>query len=175
MRSLYSMWISLVARKTWMRGCLASFTASHAASMSPFVQRAREATVAFSTTEAIVWTLLKSMGDAMAKPASITSTPSFSSWRAISIFSFKFMLQPGDCSPSRRVVSKILMRFILFFLLNLMIFRPKAYKKGLRLLLPVRDESLNFRGTTLIDICPCGRVSAFQYRPGAAGRILPHG
>ena len=60
------------------------------------------------------------------------------------------------------------MRFILFFLLNLMIFRPKAYKKGLRLLLPVRDESLNFRGTTLIDICPCGRVSAFQYLPGAA-------
>ena len=106
------MWISLVARKTWMRGCAASFTASQAASMSPLTHRARLATVQFFTAFAIFCTLLKSMGEAMAKPASMISTPSFSSWRAISTFSGRFILHPGDCSPSRRVVSKILMRLI---------------------------------------------------------------
>ena len=124
------MWMSLVARKTWMRGWFASFTASHAASISPLAQRASEATVQFVTAAAMACTLLWSMGDAMAKPASITSTPSFSSWRAISIFSVRFMLQPGDCSPSRKVVSKILMRFMgcssCFFLSH-------SNKKSLRL------------------------------------------
>ena len=115
--SLYSMWMSLVARKTWMRGCLASFTASQAASMSPFVQRARDATVQLVTALAMAWTLLWSMGEAMAKPASMMSTPSLSNCFAISIFSERFMLQPGDCSPSLNVVSKILMRFMVWFLL----------------------------------------------------------
>ena len=35
------------------------------------------------------------------------STPSAASARATSSFSAMFMLAPGDCSPSRRVVSKI--------------------------------------------------------------------
>ena len=113
-----------------MRGWFASFTASHAASISPLAQRASEATVQFVTAAAMACTLLWSIGDAMAKPASITSTPSFSSWRAISIFSVRFMLQPGDCSPSRKVVSKILMRFMgcssCFFLSH-------SNKKSLRL------------------------------------------
>ena len=42
-----------------------------------------------------------------AKPASITSTPSFSNWRAMTTFCSTVMLAPGDCSPSRKVVSKI--------------------------------------------------------------------
>lgn len=63
-----------------MRGWFASFTASHAASISPLAQRASEATVQFVTAAAMACTLLWSIGDAMAKPASITSTPSFSSW-----------------------------------------------------------------------------------------------
>ena len=42
------------------------------------------------------------------KPVSITSTPSSASARAITSFCCGDMLQPGDCSPSRRVVSKIL-------------------------------------------------------------------
>src|SRR5487761_1798311 len=46
----------------------------------------------------------------MGKPASMTSTPSAASAWAISIFSLMFMLAPGDCSPSRSVVSKIVMR-----------------------------------------------------------------
>ena len=95
-----------------MRGWAASFTASQAASMSPRVARARLATVQRLTALAIFCTLLKSMGEAMAKPASMTSTPSFSSCRAISTFSERFMLHPGDCSPSRKVVSKTLMRLI---------------------------------------------------------------
>ena len=49
----------------------------------------------------------KSPGDDAAKPASMMSTLSRSSWRAIAIFSSTFMVQPGDCSPSRSVVSKI--------------------------------------------------------------------
>jgi len=40
-------------------------------------------------------------------PASITSPPSSTRALATSSFSRVFMLQPGDCSPSRRVVSKI--------------------------------------------------------------------
>ena len=35
-------------------------------------------------------------------PASMMSTPSRSSWRAISIFSWAFSAMPGDCSPSRK-------------------------------------------------------------------------
>src|SRR4029079_14955688 len=44
------------------------------------------------------------------KPASITSTPSRASWWAISSFSCLLSEMPGDCSPSRKVVSKILTR-----------------------------------------------------------------
>ena len=50
---------------------------------------------------------LTSPGDEMANPASMMSTPSRSSWRAISIFSWAFSAMPGDCSPSRSVVSKM--------------------------------------------------------------------
>ena len=49
----------------------------------------------------------KSPGDETAKPASMISTLSRSSCRASAIFSSTFIVQPGDCSPSRSVVSKI--------------------------------------------------------------------
>src|SRR3977135_3967118 len=42
----------------------------------------------------------------------MTSTPSDWSFRASRTFSFRFIEQPGDCSPSRKVVSKILTRWI---------------------------------------------------------------
>jgi hypothetical protein len=35
------------------------------------------------------------------------STPKVSSWAATWSFSSRFIEQPGDCSPSRNVVSKI--------------------------------------------------------------------
>lgn len=43
----------------------------------------------------------------MGKPASMMSTPSLARLRAISSFSEDVKVAPGDCSPSRRVVSKM--------------------------------------------------------------------
>ncbi len=98
-----------VAMKVWMRGRCAPFSAAHARSMSPAAARARLATVARWHWRATSRTASKSPSLAMAKPASMMSTPSASSWAATRSFSSRFMEQPGDCSPSRRVVSKIRM------------------------------------------------------------------
>jgi hypothetical protein len=62
----------------------------------------------------------------MGKPASITSTPSFSSWRAISSFSSRFRVVPAACSPSLRVVSKIIM----FFMFLLLVFALLLYSRA---------------------------------------------
>ncbi|OGL62036.1 MAG: hypothetical protein A3J27_05265 [Candidatus Tectomicrobia bacterium RIFCSPLOWO2_12_FULL_69_37] len=75
--------------------------------MSPREERERPATMSFLTVLATSRTASNSSFDAMGKPASMISTPSFSSWRAIWTFWKRSMLHPGDCSPSRRVVSKI--------------------------------------------------------------------
>ena len=56
--------------------------------------------------EAMARTEAASPSEAMAKPASRTSTPRAASWWAMRSFSSWCMVQPGDCSPSRRVVSK---------------------------------------------------------------------
>src|SRR5664280_2849086 len=48
--------------------------------------------------------------EAIGKPASITSTPRASSLRARRTFSASPIEKPGACSPSRSVVSKIVMR-----------------------------------------------------------------
>src|SRR5581483_3107213 len=60
-----------------------------------------------STVREIVCTASKSPGEVIGKPASITSTPRRVSCCAISSFSWVFSEMPGDCSPSRSVVSKI--------------------------------------------------------------------
>ena len=52
-------------------------------------------------------TASKSPGDAIGKPASIMSTPNSSNTLAIWIYSSKLIDAPGECSPSRIVVSKI--------------------------------------------------------------------
>jgi hypothetical protein len=75
--------------------------------MSASLHRARPQIVAPRTCRAISVTLSKSPGEAMGKPASMMSTPSCTSAWAISSFSVRFMLAPGDCSPSRSVVSKM--------------------------------------------------------------------
>ena len=72
-----------------------------------------------STWRAIAWTASKSPGEAIGKPASMTSTPSRASWWAISSFSVVFSEMPGDCSPSRRVVSKMKTRSSVMSLLQL--------------------------------------------------------
>ena len=100
-----------VARKTWIRGFWAYWIASQARSMSRSLHRARPQTDEPATSAAMARTASKSPTEAIGNPASMTSTPSAASARAISSFSAMFMLAPGDCSPSRRVVSKIRTRF----------------------------------------------------------------
>ncbi len=74
--------------------------------MSSGRARAREAMVGPLMAEAMARTEAASPSEAMAKPASRTSTPRAASWWAMRNFSLWCMVQPGDCSPSRRVVSK---------------------------------------------------------------------
>ena len=74
--SLNSRWMALVARKTWMRGRAPRARASQARSMSSALQRARPQMTGPWTWRAMAWTASKSPGEAMGKPASITSTPS---------------------------------------------------------------------------------------------------
>ena len=96
--------------KVWMRFCAAGSSASAARSMSARLARASEQTTLFLTFLAISWTAWKSPGEAIAKPASMTSTPISSSSWAILSFSGTVIEAPGDCSPSRKVVSKMMMR-----------------------------------------------------------------
>ena len=92
----------------WIRGRLAVASASAATSMSLGIARVSPHTTAASPTSAPMRrTLSKSPGLEIGKPASMTSTPSRTSCRAISSFSSVFIEAPGDCSPSRSVVSKM--------------------------------------------------------------------
>ena len=68
-------------------------------------KQCKRATVARLHSLATSLTASKSPSEAMAKPASMISTPIVSSWAATFSFSSRFIEQPGDCSPSRRVVS----------------------------------------------------------------------
>src|SRR6476659_3757188 len=79
--------------------------------MSFRLDRASPATVATLTRSAMSWTASKSPGDAAGNPASMMSTPSRTMASAISSFSSTVIVAPGDCSPSRNVVSKTQMRF----------------------------------------------------------------
>ena len=105
--SLYSMCRGEVDKNTWIRGDWAWRTASKAASISLGRALAREPTVQSLMIRATSDTDSKSPGEEIAKPASMTSTFRRSSCLATSSFSCRFMLQPGACSPSRSVVSKM--------------------------------------------------------------------
>ena len=104
------MWTGEVERKVWMRPRLAGLIASPARSTSLWPARARPQTTAFLVRLAISCTAAKSPSDATGKPASMTSTPMVSSTSATSSFSSCVMVAPGDCSPSRKVVSKMTTR-----------------------------------------------------------------
>src|SRR5690349_22586660 len=110
MLSLYCRWIALVARNTWMRFFAAGLIAFATSSMSPRLQRARPQMIGPCTSRATAFTLSQSPREAAGKPASMTSTPRSASARATRSFSGCAMLHPGDCSPSRSVVSKIMTR-----------------------------------------------------------------
>ena len=112
-------WMSELEIKVWMRGFSAPCIAFHAVSISFWFARARPATCTPFTRSAIACTASKSPSDAIGKPASITSTPSFISWSANIIFSLMFMVKPGDCSPSRSVVSKIIIFSFSFIVIPL--------------------------------------------------------
>src|ERR1700744_4987976 len=75
--------------------------------MSATWVRARPAMIGPSTVRAMAWTASKSPGEVIGNPASMTSTPRRASCWAISSFSCVLSEMPGDCSPSRSVVSKI--------------------------------------------------------------------
>ena len=109
----YFMCTSLVLMNVWMRGVSATLTASQHTRMSWSMARARPAMRGPWTSVAIALTASKSSGEATGKPASMMSTCSLASWRATSSFSVLFMVAPGACSPSRSVVSKILMYLLL--------------------------------------------------------------
>ena len=102
-----SMWMSEVEMKVWIRGRSELRIAPQAASMSALWVRARPQITGPSTSRAIASTASKSPGEVIGKPASITSTPSRASCWAISTFSWVLSEIPGDCSPSRSVVSKM--------------------------------------------------------------------
>ncbi len=89
-----------------MRARSANCSDRAAISMSSVVARASDAMRGFLTACVMVAMAAKSPSEAMANPASITSTPKSSRAWAMVSFSCVVMLQPGDCSPSRRVVSK---------------------------------------------------------------------
>src|SRR5580698_4924890 len=80
--------------------------------MSSRVQRARPAITGPSTSRATALTASQSPREAAGNPASMISTPSSASARATRSFSGCVMLQPGTCSPSRSVVSKIRTRSV---------------------------------------------------------------
>ena len=108
-------WMSELERKTWMRGCAAPCTASQQASTSPGTARASPAMAEPRTSRAMSFTASISPGDEAGNPASMKSTRRRSSARAISSLSWAFSATPGDCSPSRSVVSKISTRSTPFF------------------------------------------------------------
>ncbi len=67
----------------------------------------------------------KSPCELIANPASMMSTPMRLSCLAISSFSSAVIEQPGDCSPSRSVVSNILMRLASVIYASLIIWSSK--------------------------------------------------
>ena len=106
-RNFFWMWMSEVPRNVWIRGRFATFTASHSVSMSFFTARARPVMTGPLTVFATAWTDSKSPGEEAGNPASMMSTFSTASCRAISTFWSLASFAPGTCSPSRNVVSKM--------------------------------------------------------------------
>src|SRR5262249_10264396 len=72
--------------------------------------RASPQTTEFLVRWAISCTAAKSPSEAIGKPASMMSTPIWSSTSATSSFSSWVMVAPGHCSPSRNLVSKMTTR-----------------------------------------------------------------
>src|SRR5262245_50348066 len=78
--------------------------------MSAWRVRASAAMIGRRTSRATWRVAAESAGEAIGKPASMMSTPSASSARAIFNFDGTSIENPGACSPSRSVVSNTMMR-----------------------------------------------------------------
>ena len=89
--------------------------ASAATSISLSTARDKAQTRLFLIWRAIVCTDSKSPEEETGKPTSITSTPKRSNAKAICNFSFTVKLAFNACSPSRKVVSKIIMLLLIGF------------------------------------------------------------
>src|SRR5207237_14345 len=124
----------------WMRTLGAPLSASHARSMSSGLALARLQIVGPSTSCAIRLIASKSPGELYAKPASMISTLSRASCLAIITFSSTFMLAPGDCSPSRKVVSKILIIRAMSLLLFKQVGPQSASPQAAQKVLPARPQ-----------------------------------
>jgi hypothetical protein len=164
--------MSDVDRNVWIRTFGAPFKASHARSISSGRALAKLQMVGPSTSWAIRLIASKSPGELNAKPASMISTPSRASCLAIMTFSSMFMLAPGDCSPSRRVVSKILiMRVIAQPSSSVGPSGPALKQKAF---FPKRSgtKACALRGTTLIQRPEFGHPS---FRPVSGVRRDPLG
>ena len=109
-----------------MRGRLAFFSDVAARSTSSVQDRASAATCTHGNSRLTASTASKSPSEAIGKPASRMSTPRSTSFAAIRSFSGMVMLQPGDCSPSRSVVSKMYTRLLIRSCLRL----PSHYARG---------------------------------------------
>ena len=131
---------ALVERKVWRRGRAAPWRASQARSMSRRAARASPATLEVLTTLATSRTASKSPFDAMGKPASMTSTCISSRSCATRSFSSRFIEQPGDCSPSRSVVSNTTTRCEL--LVTAWALRSEHDASALRSLPPERPDRI---------------------------------
>lgn len=101
----YFIWTCEDEMNTW----IVSTSHSSAASMSVFVARDSAQISVFRPALLISVTAFFSPSEDAGKPASIASTPSRLSWRAISILSSIVRETPGVCSPSLKVVSKMRM------------------------------------------------------------------
>ena len=101
------MWLGLVEMNTWIRARSASRTASQQRSTSARWVRESPAMTGPFTVRAMACTASKSPSLDTGNPASMMSTPRRASCSAISSFSATSREMPGDCSPSRSVVSKI--------------------------------------------------------------------
>ena len=105
----YFMCTALVLMNVWMRGTSATFTASQQTRMSSSMARARPAMRGPFTSLAMALTASKSSGEAIGKPASMMSTRSWRAGGRPRASRPCSSVAPGACSPSRSVVSKILM------------------------------------------------------------------
>ena len=118
MWSMCSMWLGLVEMNTWIRARSASRTASQQRSTSARWVRESPAMTGPFTVRAMAPTASKSPSLDTGNPASMMSTPRRASCSAISSFSATSREMPGDCSPSRSVVSKIRTRLAMVAFLS---------------------------------------------------------